>query len=1117
MATGSTLNHRLAARRLHGLPRLNLDGKPEPGTDGEAISRSYVECRELFVDWLSADLPDEDYWRGKFIKLGTPVQRKQHVGIVLRAICAGIKRPGAGIPFIAYLEADPVWKSIANVVDLNAKSEKDWRDAFDLYWGSGAGDAGREQREKLVRSIRRHLQTAPTAAAMAPLFVASNFASATPGIEALKDFFAANPAFSFATTNTAAIKLQTASDQVIEQLLTLYCLHYVVGPGAPNLVPQMEALYYRGFVEPWSIARLSQGQFRAALIGTLAYADASAIHTRAIALKPQYPEPSEDDRDPDLPDERAFRPVNHDGLLTDCVLPDHLSPFGPAYYAQALLTRPHPDGSMSLGDAVRNRRGPLGELKVTSANTFTPVPVIDLVNEALESLVSHAQPDIDAHPNGELAPDAAPAIFQTSDDTSADMLAAVPEHSTPSAPDPIKELAAHMRQKDAYDRLGEDFSSFERPYHQPLDITRTYLQHMGTKRYDTMRVFRKDIHEFVKEPQDQANAKEFTPFLPPEFDSQTHLRRYPVRINTAREYLKISEEEHREVFTEPLGLSRQKLWQFWDYTSDSTTGHNDTPELAGWADDLPEVMPPDAGPRPAGVRRLAAFLKRSGLSYPEFRDLVACGWVPITVQPDFPVEEPCNIGDYRIDFAPLSAEIALERLAVFLRLRRILRALPHSSYSFEGITDRLDKTRQQMLGWGTARASIASVTSAVEAFVAVFEAAGATPIAEEVRQAEHDAIMASFQGLEAANAGLAVASFAGLKTRLERLVLSSNRAVTDEIRDIAYRIAAGIAAHEVAQNSFQNITRQVGWLSNGILEGRTRQQLLQLVRELRVSIADFTDNLESLAHLTSSIVTLRDLLPVTAIAVVKQAKAQATEIASLLQAVPVVQAALTVAARDLEAAVVHWAPTADAEDVSFEECLKALSNSLGTEVGRPRLFPSGLKLISEFLGNLYKLPQAGFGTAAVAASESFLTTFNADCLQDEIRDGLLPIRLKIDTLPASFDESDTARIDLQTLIDLIDAEPQDGLFAIPLAQVGALTAWWARQAAKDFTFISVKQICDVLGLYRDLPAPAPPAKINVDFIRQLAAMQMLRDDFGLCLTDLLPLWLPPAPAGGDDP
>lgn len=1123
VTTGSTLNHRLAARRLHGLPRLNLDSKPEPGTDGEAIQRHFADCATLFGDWLSADIPDEDYWRKQFALLGpADPKRSQHLGIVLRAACTGIAKPGAPTDFVSYLEADPVWGAIPSVSGLKAKSEDEWRTAFDGYWGGRAtGDAGREQWQKLARSVRRYLHTTPSAATTAPVFVAQSFAAATPSADALKDFFTANPAFSFAPpTTVASIQLVPASAGVIQQLLTLYFLYRVVGPGASNLISKMEALYFRGFIDPWPISRLTPEQFRAALVGTLAYADADAIRNRAVALTTavplEYPKPL-DDRDQDGPTARVFKPVNHDDLLTDCVPPDHLSPFGPAAYAQSLLKTPHPaGGGVSLGDAVADRRGKLGELIVTPANTFTPVPIIDLVNEALESLVSSAEPDIDAHPNGEVAAAAAPAIFQTSDDVSTDELVAIPEHSTPSAPDPVTEPAAHARQKEAYDRLREDFSSFERPYHQPLDITRSYLEHMGTKRYEAMRTFRKDIHEFVKQPQDMANAKAFTPFIPPEFDSQTHLRRYPVRIDTAREYLKISEEEHREVFTEPLVSSRQKLWQYWGYPSADGTGHNDTPKLASWLDDLPEVIPPDVNPRPAGVRRLAAFLKRSGLSYAEFRDLVACGFVPIATRPGLSVEEPCDIGAYTIDFAPLSPQIALERLAVFLRLWRHLRKVPHTSYTFEGITNRLNRTRQQMLGWGAARASIAAVASAVQAFVAVFEAAGATPIAPEKRVASHDAITATFQGLPAAYAGLAAADTDGLKNRLERLVASSNAQVTDEIRDLARRILAGIAAAAVARNSFQNITNQVGWLTDGISGGAIRQSLTQLVRELRVSIADFADNLDSLAHLTDSIVKLRDLLPVTAITVIRQAKTQAADIVPHLQVVPHVQAALTTAGQNLEHAVADWAPTADIPGEHIQQRLQTLSDALKSELGRLRLFPTSSKLLREFLDKLHKLPDAGFSSAAVAASESFLAVFNAERLQDEIRDEILPIRSKIDVLPAAFTDTTVARNDLQALVDLIDAEPQDGSFAVPLAAVGGLMAWWTRQAARDYSFISLKQICDVLGLYKDPPAPAPLAAVNADFVRQLAAMQMLRDDYALCLSDVLPLWLL-TPGGVEDP
>jgi hypothetical protein len=1124
---GTAISHRLAARRLESLPRIDVQGQPEPGDHSDVVNVRHAVCSALYGDWLNADKSARDYWSEFPAKAGA-AEQTQHLDIVRKVICAGIGKPGT-VDFANYLAGPAGWPGMAGIADLKTKTGAEWRAAFEAYWGSDKdGPDASAQWTRLVSSIGRRLKT--TAAGVpTPALGTLKFSGGAASSEALKDFFSTHSTFfSGAVLEPADIKALGEPPEVTQQLITLGFLKRVVdlSIASPTLVPMMEALYFRGFVDPWRILRLTKTQFTAALIGTIAYADAGRIYDKAVTLKSTHDKPELHPNEPEEPDapyddpdsKRVFRPVNHDGLLTDCIPPDHLSPFGPAAYASELLKEQLPPTTLPpLGDAIAERRGKLGELQVTHANTFTPMPAIDLLNEALESLVGKAEADINLHPNGELPAGAAPEIFQTSANASAEQLLAAPEHSTPSAPDPVTEAGALARQQAAYDRLRQDFSSFERPYHQPLEITRSYLEHMGTRRYETMRTFRKDIHEFVKQPQDMTNPKLFTPLLPtPEFASQAHLRRYPVRIDTAREYLKISEEEHGEVFTEPLASSRQKLWQFWGYPSKNGTGHNDTPELAQWLDALPEVMPPDTNARPAGVRRLAAFLKRSGLSYAEFRDLVACKFVEINVQPGLPEEEPCDIGSYTIDFPSLDTAIALERLAVFLRLRLLLRKLPHTGYSFEGITSRLSRAREQILGWEATRASVNVIETAVEAHIALFEAIGVKAIPEAERAAASAAITAAFADLPGAYAKFEPACelLDNLETRLNNLIASSNALVTQGIRNLAQRILGSIAAGQAAQIGFQSIEHQVKWLAGGITDGEKRQALMHQVRDLRVSIGDFSNNLHFLLPLADSIADLHDLLPANGPAVIRQAKAQAADVLPFLRTAPDIQAALTVASQKLDDALT-WAPTADQQTLNPSEKLKTLTDALTSEVKQLRLFPEASKLLRVYLHDLQKLPQADI-KAAVDASEIFLTGFNAEKLQDEIGDTLAPIRTKIESLPGEFGDAAAARTDLDALIDLIKAERQDGAFAGPLARANDSMAWWARQAARDYSFLALNQVCEVLGLYRDPPAPAPPGTINSDFIRQFAAMQMLRDDYALCLVDVLPLWLP-APGGADDP
>src|SRR5205823_4638640 len=83
-----------------------------------------------------------------------------------------------------------------------------------------------------------------------------------------------------------------------------------------------------------------------------------------------------------------------------------------------------------------------------------------------------------------------------------------------------------------YDRLRSDFTAPGLPYPQGLDICRSYLAELRTSRFSAMRHFRKEITEFAIDP-----LHEPAGFL-------RQLWRYPVRLETAREYLRVSPEEY---------------------------------------------------------------------------------------------------------------------------------------------------------------------------------------------------------------------------------------------------------------------------------------------------------------------------------------------------------------------------------------------------------------------------------------------------------------------------------------------------------------------------------------------------------------------------------------------
>src|SRR5262249_46468135 len=114
----------------------------------------------------------------------------------------------------------------------------------------------------------------------------------------------------------------------------------------------------------------------------------------------------------------------------------------------------------------------------------------------------------------------------------ATLFAAVPEYSTPA---PASAANAAI-EPAVFNLLKKDFSSRCLPYSQALDVARVYLRYFCTTRYETMRTFRRCITEFVLDPEHEPTG------------FQPHLWRFPVRIDTAIEYLCITPEEYPTVF-----------------------------------------------------------------------------------------------------------------------------------------------------------------------------------------------------------------------------------------------------------------------------------------------------------------------------------------------------------------------------------------------------------------------------------------------------------------------------------------------------------------------------------------------------------------------------------------
>jgi hypothetical protein len=484
----------------------------------------------------------------------------------------------------------------------------------------------------------------------------------------------------------------------------------------PILAPAFsmaEALYARGFTGAQDIIPLSLADFSAALRGTVAFDQAAAIYARAGAVGPPPPPPS-----------GPFVPINP-GSLVDCIPPCYLSPLGPVQYLHELLNLSEastcqepfaapPPGKPTLGEVVAGRRGPLGDLAVTAANAQTEIPLIDIVNENLEHLVA----TLPAAPAGVVHDTAgdflgghmlcAPEPWGDDAGTKKPchqpdaLFGALAEHSSPAVP---------VAEPAAYDRLKLDFCAPTLPYSQPLDICRSYLERLGSCRFEAMRTFRQEITEFALDPG------------LPEPVFQSHLWRYPVRIDIAIEYLGINPEEFDLLFTKEI-------------VDSPTPGYLVLYQLYGY-----EVPNPGGLDWAVAVLALPEFLKRTGLSYCELVLLQKSGCFgfvveqvdnhqgvnPVDLAPlqrgaggdlakdaievelaagqnapkssftrkDFsgllPECEPCCLELYRIRFTSPTEQVeALRKLVLFLRLWRKLQLVCGARYSFAQLCDICD-------------------------------------------------------------------------------------------------------------------------------------------------------------------------------------------------------------------------------------------------------------------------------------------------------------------------------------------------------------------------------------------------------------------------------------------
>jgi hypothetical protein len=687
----------------------------------------------VFSDWVKIPptatwqtyKPGDDlttFWPGE--EAGLPTQTT-FLDLVLFALTQGyvVPLPGPHL-LVGDIKAHLLAAPLTNVTDLKTAKPSDWQNFFNALPGilgilpindavvlptftmPGSIPA---RIAAFISYVQKFFQMGTVAPAFIPVTTIGPASFGIPAYDVIGKTTAAYPGFVFgmvivpATLQAAASvavpgdeEAQAWAVQTVETLNELFILSQIPG-GTPSFdFSLMEALFARGFTSREDVLDHPFDNFQQALTGTIAYDHAAAIYALAGA-PPVFPPPGT----------TPFGPINP-GCLTDCIPPLHLSPLGPVAYLYEMLkvsersTCDDPFAAPAAGHTILQtvidgRRGPVENLSVTHANLDTPLPLVDIVNECLEYIVATSPAPLhgtvydtseDALAGHKLCDDECRLGHEHhdcgcerqdcgchddegerhSDDHDhchkpALIFDALPEYSTPATPVAAVNGAVEPA---VWDKLKADFSTCCLPYDQALDVSRTYLDHFHSCRFEEMRTFRKCITEFALDPVNQP------------LDFQTHLWRYPVRIDIAIEYLGISREEYVTLFKGVLPRA-----------------------CADGSDTRPPLVPGEPGgllrlslggkEGDSVVVRLPEFLKYTCLTYCEFIELWQSRFVEFSNGDDrrgeFPVCEPCCLDNLWLRFSDGASQSELQKLNVFIRLWRKLKHLCGAGYSFIQLAD----------------------------------------------------------------------------------------------------------------------------------------------------------------------------------------------------------------------------------------------------------------------------------------------------------------------------------------------------------------------------------------------------------------------------------------------
>ena len=228
----------------------------------------------------------------------------------------------------------------------------------------------------------------------------------------------------------------------------------------------------------------------------------------------------------------------------------------------------------------------------------------------------------------------------------------------------LASLPTHFLTSDqdcAYKKLASTVSgSCELPYHLNRDISESYLQRMGSNRFELSRKFSQNIHAFPFAPD----------VVPNKF--RTHLYRLPVRHAQALEYLGISDEEYDLIYAvvpnfDPAGSvpPQPDFWSLLGFSDHATFEEN--------------------------IFQLPVLLKKLCWDCCEFDELLRTKWIDMIVTDQrqthtFSGCQDCEIDNYLVGFPNEEATLSLWKLFLISRLHQQLKKEGIGCYSFADLT-----------------------------------------------------------------------------------------------------------------------------------------------------------------------------------------------------------------------------------------------------------------------------------------------------------------------------------------------------------------------------------------------------------------------------------------------